>query len=89
MDVVDEQLDVAGLAGQPGDEGDRGAGGHEDGQLRQTTAVAGAEHLLQPVEGSHVRSSGETTGDPDGDHCRSQTVAHVHDGIGKGAAGER
>ena len=48
VDVVDQQLDVARLAEQPGDQGDGAADGHEDGQLHEASVVAGAQNALQP-----------------------------------------
>ncbi len=88
VDVVDEQLDVAGLARQPGDQRDGRPHGHEDGELDHATVVPGPEHALQDVQGGDVGRADEATPDPDGHDGRAEAVADVHHGVGDGPAGE-
>jgi hypothetical protein len=89
VDVVHQQLDVTRLTEQPGDQGDGGTGGNEDGQLHEAPVVAGAQQALQSVQGRHVGRADETASDPHGDHGGGQALAHVDHGIGERTAGER
>ena len=74
VDVVDEQLDVAGLAAEPGDERDRGPDGHQDGELRGRRVVLRPEDGGQEVEQADVRRADESTEHADEHRGRAESA---------------
>ena len=69
VDVVDEQLDVAGLTADPRDQRDRSADRHQDRELRPGGVLVRSEQGRKAMQGGDVRRADEPAEDAD-DHGR-------------------
>ena len=80
MDVVDQQLDIARLTADPGDESDRPTDADEDGQLHERGVVLRSHEVLEAVEHGHVGGPHQTARNADGHDGGAQPATDVDDG---------
>ncbi len=81
MDVVDEQLDVAGLSPQPGDQRDQPAHGDENQELDSGGVVLRPDHPAEDVQRPHVGGPDRTAGDPYADDGESEPLSDTDGGF--------
>ena len=75
VDVVDEQLDVAGIAEQPGQHRDHEPGRGEDAELGPAVPVGRSEELGEAAQRPDERRAREPGREPDHDDEREEVAA--------------
>ena len=81
VDVVHEQLGVAGFPPGSGDQRHRSADGHHDAQLHRGGMVVGAHHVGQHMKHADVCGPHDAAGDTNGHHCRAHALADLDDRV--------
>ena len=89
VDVVDEQLDVAGVAEHAGQDPDQESDGREHAECAPPRPVRRADQVGQAAQRPDERGTGEPRCEPDGDHVDEEVRAHAYEQIQTRRRGSR